>query len=752
MLMKLTRYRRRVMTVFNRYLFSFILLLLLPMLFLGITGYFQLSTIVGDEVERNNQSLLNSLQREVDNKLIMMNKIANQITEAPELSPYLLEQEDMFSAFQGKKILESKVLDDSIREIVLHIRGSEKLYSSLSTYQVNDFASTFYHFAEWNAEQFKDDLNHVNTTTLRPAEDVKMEGLPSQRLITYIVPIPLRNQQPYGTVLFELKEDTLLKRLNPDQVLPNGNAIVFDQSGRVISAYKQEDFFKSANFYNQIVNEVDKRHIQEFQHQKYVISTQKSTQSGLTYVIMLPYASVVAPVNQAILKWISYLLFILVIGSVFVYMVMVFNYNPVKKLAALVETIRGQSIHKSNVFEAIGSMINDIADSNQTLGRKLEENRSAVRDHFLGSLLKGEFQSLDDVNERGEEVGVTFPFPDITVMILELPASQLLYREQLIAEVERQFGGDAIGHVKISLEERRAIFIVSWGGSPADRKLWLNRLHDHLSMIFDIPITLGIGNGYRELSQVGRSYLEVSTAIDYKMIKGNQRVIFFDDLMAHDHAALLNPRRILEELEIVLQYGDASLITKSVQQIAMKMKQSGMTLFIAKELCYDMIHTCIAFMEKRRPGSAMDSLPDILVLTDFTTLDEIADLLISACTTLCHSLDLPKSAPPAVMIDQINQYMLQNYNEFDFSVQKIAEHFSLSLSYLSRYYKEQTGRTVMEYLKEVRIEQAKRLLRDHSISVKEIVQQIGYYDVSSFIRTFKGQVGLTPGEYRKQVK
>ncbi|OAS15110.1 helix-turn-helix domain-containing protein [Paenibacillus oryzisoli] len=752
MILKLPRYRRRVMTVFNRYLFSFALLLLLPMLFLGMTGYFQLSTIVGDEVERNNQSLLNSLQREVDNKLILMNKIANQITEAPELSPYLLAQADMFSSYQGKKILESKVLDDSIREIILHIRGSETLYTSLSTYRVNDFASQFYHFAQWNAEQFKDDLNHVNTTTLRPAEDVKMEGLPTQRLISYIVPIPIRNQQPYGTVLFELKEDTLLKGLNPDQVLPSGNAIVFDSSGRVISAYKQEDYLKSADLYKQIVDGVDKRYMQEFHDGKYVISTQKSTQSGLTYAIMLPYASVVAPVNQAIVKWMSYLLFIFVIGSVFVYIVMVFNYNPIKKLAALVETFRGHSIHKSNVFEAIGSMINDIADSNRSLGRKLEENRSAVRDHFLGHVLRGEFQTLDDVNERGEEVGVMFPFPDIMVMILELPVSQLFYREPLIAEVERQFGGEAVGHVKSSLEERRAIFIVSWGGNPLERKLWLNELHEHLSKMFDIPITLGIGNGYRELTQVGRSYLEASTAIDYKMIKGNQRVIFFDDLMAHDHADLLNPRRVLDELEIVLQRGEVTQITSCVEHIAMTMKQSGMTLFIAKELCYDMIHKFSTCLEKRRAGSAIDSLPDILTLSDYTTLDEIADVLTTACTTLCLSLDEPKSASPAVMIDQINQYMLQHYSDNDFSVQKIAEHFTLSLSYLSRYYKEQTGRTALEYLKEIRIEQAKRLLGNPNLSVKEIVQQIGYYDVSSFIRTFKGQVGLTPGEYRKQVK
>ncbi|MBP1963406.1 helix-turn-helix domain-containing protein [Paenibacillus aceris] len=750
-MMNATVNRQRVMTVFYRYLLSYMLLLFLPMLFLGITGYYQLSTIVGDEVERNNQSLLNNLQIEVDNKLILMNKIAIQITESPELSPYVLTH-DMFSMYQGKKILESKVADDSIREIVLHIRGSEQLYSSLSTYKVKDYASKFYRFTNWTEEQFDEDLNNVNTTMLRPAEDVWIEGLPTQRLITYIVPIPFKNQKPYGTVVFELKEEAWLKGLNPDLLLPSGNAIVFDQKGRVIFAYQQEDYLKSVDFYKQIVHGDNQLHIQEFQHKKFVVSAQKSAQSGLTYVTMLSHSSVVAPVKQAILKWISYLLIILIIGCGVVYVVMVLNYNPVKKLAALVETIRGQSIRKSNEFEAIGSVIHDIADSNRILGRKLEENRSAIRDHLLGSLLRGEFQTLDEVNERGEEVGVTFPFPHLTVMILEVPVSQVSNKEKLIMEVERQFGEEARGHVKFSLEERRTIFIMSCRGTSEDRKLWLNTLHVHLSTTFVMPITMGIGNCYTELSQVGRSYLEASTAIDYKMIKGNQRVIFFSDLMAHDHTDFLNPRRVLEELEIVLQYGDATRITMGVHQIAMKMKRSGMTLFIAKELCYDMIGKFITFMENRSPGSSSGNLPDVLTLIDYTTLDEIADLLTTACTTLCLSLEVPKPVSTAVTIDQINQFILQSYSEYDFSVQKIAEHFSLSLSYLSRYYKEQTGRTVMEYLNEVRIEQAKRLLRNNNSSVKEIVQQIGYYDVSSFIRKFKLQVGLTPGEYRKQFK
>jgi len=735
--------------VFYRYLLSYIVLLLLPLMFLGTTGYLRLADIVGNEVERNNQAMLDKMQDEVDQKLIQMNKIASQLTQTPELSPYVLTH-DSLSMYEGKKVLEGKVVDDSVREVLLHIRGSEYLYSSLSVYKMKDFVTDFYHYADWSETQFPEDLNTLTSPVLRPAEDVKIDGLPVQRLVTYVVPIPINSQRPYGTVLFILKEDMLLKGLNPQRTLPQGNAVVFDPQGRVLSAYKQEPYLNNPAFFGQLAGSSGNSRL-EIQNEDYAVAYQKSPKSGLTYVMLLPQTSVVAPVNRVIFEWINSLLVIFAVGGLLVYFIMLFNYKPVKRLASLVEAIRGQSIRKANEFEAIGSVIHDMADSNRLLGRKLEENRSAIKEHLLVSLLKGEMKTLQEVNERGEEVGVVFPFAQTAVLILEYPASVIPYKDNLIAEVERQFGSDWIGYCKDSLEQNRTMFIMSVHSSADEWKQWLEKLREHLNATFEAPITMGVGNLYAELAQVGRSYLEASTAIDYKLIRGNQRTIFFDELLAHDHDEdVLNPRRVLEDLDIVLQHGHPDRITDAVHRIAARMKQSGLTLFIARELCYDIIRKFIAHIEKKQPGSANGSFPDVMTLTDFTTLDEIADLFTTACATLCDMLNERKPASSAALIEQITEYILRHYSEADFSVQKIADHFSLSLSYLSRYFKEQTGRTVMDYLNEIRIDQAKLLLRTNDRSVKEIVQQVGYYDVSSFIRKFKQSVGVTPGEYRKQ--
>jgi AraC-like DNA-binding protein len=72
----------------------------------------------------------------------------------------------------------------------------------------------------------------------------------------------------------------------------------------------------------------------------------------------------------------------------------------------------------------------------------------------------------------------------------------------------------------------------------------------------------------------------------------------------------------------------------------------------------------------------------------------------------------------------------------------------MSASYLSRYFKDQTGQTVSQYIQTLRMEKAKELLRAGAESLQEVVERIGYGSVSGFIRKFKETEGVTPGEFR----
>jgi len=92
---------------------------------------------------------------------------------------------------------------------------------------------------------------------------------------------------------------------------------------------------------------------------------------------------------------------------------------------------------------------------------------------------------------------------------------------------------------------------------------------------------------------------------------------------------------------------------------------------------------------------------------------------------------------------------LRYYVYGDISLNKIADIYGYNPKYLARLFVKKTGKTFTNYVTEKRINKAKELLVSEYASVKEIAFRIGYNDEYYFMRVFKSQTGMTPGEYRK---
>ena len=69
--------------------------------------------------------------------------------------------------------------------------------------------------------------------------------------------------------------------------------------------------------------------------------------------------------------------------------------------------------------------------------------------------------------------------------------------------------------------------------------------------------------------------------------------------------------------------------------------------------------------------------------------------------------------------------------------------------WLSKLFKKELGKTFLEYLTDIRMERAKRMLEEVQFKVYEVSSQVGYKDPVHFAKLFKKQTGYTPSEYRK---
>ena len=108
-----------------------------------------------------------------------------------------------------------------------------------------------------------------------------------------------------------------------------------------------------------------------------------------------------------------------------------------------------------------------------------------------------------------------------------------------------------------------------------------------------------------------------------------------------------------------------------------------------------------------------------------------------------------------LLFDRLREYLLtdRNFaNDTMSSANKLKEQLGTNKDYLYEAIKEVTGKTLLAYINDMRLEEAKKLLDDTDKKIEEIAQMCGYEVQSTFNRRFKAHFGITPSDYRNSGK
>lgn len=100
-------------------------------------------------------------------------------------------------------------------------------------------------------------------------------------------------------------------------------------------------------------------------------------------------------------------------------------------------------------------------------------------------------------------------------------------------------------------------------------------------------------------------------------------------------------------------------------------------------------------------------------------------------------------------MDQVIQFLLQERNR-PISLQEGADKANLSKEAFCRFFKLRTRKTFTQYLQQLRINEAQKLLVETELSISTIAFRVGFENLSYFNRAFKGIVGITPRDLRKR--
>ena len=101
-----------------------------------------------------------------------------------------------------------------------------------------------------------------------------------------------------------------------------------------------------------------------------------------------------------------------------------------------------------------------------------------------------------------------------------------------------------------------------------------------------------------------------------------------------------------------------------------------------------------------------------------------------------------------ISLSLLIEYINKHYDSI--TLESLAQKFHYASASMSRYIKQQTGRTFSDIVRSIRLKNAYYLLSYTNLSIEEIADKLGYHERSYFEKIFKQYCGITPAEYRKK--
>lgn len=127
------------------------------------------------------------------------------------------------------------------------------------------------------------------------------------------------------------------------------------------------------------------------------------------------------------------------------------------------------------------------------------------------------------------------------------------------------------------------------------------------------------------------------------------------------------------------------------------------------------------------------------------------DLLVLTARKISQKGGRPRTAQSSQTVEGAMEYLQKHFTDPGLRLGQVAWHTGKGEEHLARVFKRETGHSVFDHVREMRINHAKTLLLDPSLSLTTVAARSGFQSLAFFSRSFKQIAGLAPSEYRRNM-
>ena len=483
---------------------------------------------------------------------------------------------------------------------------------------------------------------------------------------------------------------------------------------------------------------------------------ERDTMNNLTFITVVSYSHMTAGARTA-----SITMFIMVAASVLLgLMISIFFSRKLHRpLHQIMNSIMQQKpiLQQSDIHELdlIHRNLHELIKEKDNINKELAEKQSLLTHYGYINKLKAitsdihEWRDIALMNEAFYIVLFHLHLrntPETAQMNQGQPHKIAYYLKKYI---DVTISEHLQGTHTLQIENNQILSIVQ----AAD---WTDELDEAMSKIKRIVdrdnehyiVAVSISSVYRGSSEFNKAYEEVLQLV--RSAKPIDECQIIREAAASAHPFILSLQQE-QELYANLQAGNTSFCISFLNQALEQCRGSLTTVAQLQQLAESILNGVAKILEAYGSDeiTAFRNMQTDQI-RECWTIEQFSHYFCQLFRISTSIIQAKKEDQPST-ISIIMNHIEQRFAE-DLSLDELADMMQLSPAYLSVYIKEKTGTNFSEHLNAIRIRKAKQLLSDTALNIQDISLQIGYRNVTSFIRMFKKITGVPPGEYRKQLQ
>ena len=484
--------------------------------------------------------------------------------------------------------------------------------------------------------------------------------------------------------------------------------------------------------------------------QEVLLAESAGGDGGFMYVLAHPNKGWLRNYSSMFSTWVIVCMALLAFGMIAVLWVLMTHYSrPMRRLIRHYAIPEGgeesAGVLSSPVehFSRIETALKDMTQYKSEQARFLQQNRPVLRSAWLNCLITGEAHYTGPM----PQLGIDFPYPFFQAAMLSAQPDP--ETEQLILSCFPEgFRVEAF-----SSREKERVLLINHNQDKDAVPHILRQVGEKLDER-KIPLIFGVGNWVEEESQVPVTFRCARRALSGRYFGDNSRVCVFEPketpLKAEETMVQLVSR--LYTLMNLIQRQAADEATEEIDAIVAKLKENPPYLSMMRSvmLTAAMFLCKLAYDMKSTPEEVFGD--DLLnAYYHIEGIGAFSTRLKEDSMTLIAYLSRESSESNRSVV-QYAILHIRNANPADLSIQSIADALSISTGHLSRLFHQETGKKLVDYLQETRMEYAARLIRENEMTNEQICEAVGYSRVQYFSTKFKEYYGVTVNEYRRKTR